>query len=275
MKTLTKLAVLAVTAGLLSGCASGPSHKTTDYLLCATAGAIVGGAIGAAADDSSGAEVGVPAGAAVAALLCPTRHEPAAPVCAEEPPTGATLDANGCAFDSDNDGVFDGIDQCPDTPNGVEVNAYGCPLDTDQDGVLDYKDECPATALGTEVNEVGCPMPGEKILSLTGVNFEFNSAALTPEAEGRLDKAAKMIKDAASSVEIRVEGHTDNVGDAQYNKELSEKRAKVVAAYLVVTHGVDDEKLIAVGMGESQPVASNETAEGRAQNRRVDFIVSQ
>ncbi len=277
MKTLTKLAALAVTAGLLSGCASGPSHKTSDYLLCATAGAVVGGLITGVIDDTDSDKVGIGAatGAAVATLLCPTNHEPAAPVCAEEPPAGATLDAKGCAFDSDNDGVVDGIDQCPDTPNGVEVNAYGCPLDTDQDGVLDYKDECPATPLGTEVNEVGCPLPGEKILSLTGVNFEFNSAALTPAAEGRLDEAAEMLKNTSSVVEVRVEGHTDSVGSEQYNQELSEKRAKVVAAYLVVTHGVDDEKLIAVGMGESQPVASNETAEGRAQNRRVDFIVHQ
>ncbi len=276
MKLFTKLTAVALAAGLLSGCASGPDHRVSDYLLCATAGGIVGGLVTGVIDDTDSDKVGIgiAAGAAVATLLCPTVHEPAAPVCAEEPPVGATLDANGCAFDSDNDGVVDGLDHCPDTPAGVEVNAHGCPLDTDQDGVLDYKDLCPGTPIGTEVDADGCPKPGEKILSLNGVHFELNKAVLTPHAEGVLDHAVELLKHTDNVLEVRVEGHTDSTGTEQYNQHLSQKRAEAVVHYLV-SQGINGDHLIAVGMGENHPIATNATAEGRALNRRVDFVVSQ
>lgn len=277
MKTLTRLAAVAVAGAFLSGCAAQPSHKVSDYLLCATAGGIVGGLIGGAVGDgdSDSAGMGIAAGAAVATLLCPTTHEPAAPVCEMEAPEGALLDAQGCAFDSDNDGVVDGIDQCPGTPAGVEVDAQGCPLDSDQDGVADYKDQCPATPLGTEVNEDGCPLPGEKILSLTGVNFATNEAVLTPHAEGILDTAAEALKGATNVIEVRVEGHTDSTGSEEYNHHLSQLRAEAVVHYLVTECGLNKDHLVPVGMGEGHPIASNDTKEGRAMNRRVDFIVSQ
>jgi hypothetical protein len=107
MKLFTKFTAVVLAAGLLSGCASGPDHRVSDYLLCATAGGIVGGLVTGVIDDTDSDKVGmgIAAGAAVATLLCPV-DEPAAPMCSEEPPAGATLDANGCAFDSDNDGCY-------------------------------------------------------------------------------------------------------------------------------------------------------------------------
>ncbi len=277
MKISMKLTAVALAAGLLAGCA-GPNKQADDnYLLCAIAGGLVGGGLAAAAADTSGAAIGGAAvGAALSLLLCPTEEaapvEAAAPVCAEVPPAGALLDAQGCAFDSDSDGVVDGIDMCANTPIGVTVDRVGCPLDTDKDGVADFEDMCPGTPLGTIVDKTGCPLAGEKILSLTGVNFAFDKAVLTTEAEGVLEEAVDLLKTTDSVIEVRVEGHTDSIGTEAYNKTLSQERAEAVVAYLV-SRGVKSHSLMAVGMGETSPLANNDTKAGRAANRRVDFVV--
>ena len=275
MKISVKLTAVMLALGLMSGCATN-NHKVSDYLICGTAGAIAGGLIAGAMNESDSEDVGVgiAAGAAVATLLCPTTHAPEAPVCPMEAPEGALLDANGCAFDSDNDGVVDGVDHCPGTPAGVQVDAHGCPLDSDGDGVVDYRDECPGTPAGTAVNEKGCPLAGETILSLTGVNFATDKATLTPHAMGQLDRAVALLTETTSVVGVRVEGHTDSRGTEQYNQQLSQKRAEAVVHYLV-SNGINPEKLHAIGMGENHPIASNANDAGRAQNRRVDFVVSQ
>jgi len=275
MKISVKLTAAMLALGLMSGCATN-NHKVSDYLVCATAGAIAGGLIAGAINEAESDDVGmgIAAGAAVATLLCPTEHAPAAPVCAEVAPEGALLDANGCAFDSDNDGVVDGIDQCPGTPAGVQVDAQGCPLDSDGDGVVDYLDECPGTPAGTVVDEKGCPLAGATILSLTGVNFATNKADLTPHAMAQLDQAVELLTQTTNVVGVRVEGHTDSRGAEEYNHHLSQKRAEAVVHYLA-SRGINAEHLHAVGMGEGHPIAGNDTAEGRAQNRRVDFVVSQ
>lgn len=276
MKISTKLVAALLALGVLSGCST-TKHDNTHRLLCATAGGIAGGLIaGAAGGDSEDAGIGIAAGAAVATLLCPASHEHPEHNCPMEAPEGALLDANGCAFDSDNDGVVDGIDQCPGTPAGVQVDAQGCPLDSDGDGVIDHHDECPNTPAGTTVDSKGCALvAGDTIVSLTGVNFETNSAVLTAHAKSQLDNAINTLADAASVVGVRVEGHTDSRGSEAYNQQLSLKRAESVIHYLVSHGGLDVSKFTAVGMGETSPVASNATAEGRAQNRRVDFVVSQ
>jgi OOP family OmpA-OmpF porin len=279
MKISMKLTAVALAAGLLAGCA-GPNQRANDnYLLCAIAGGLVGGGLAAATADTSGAAIGGAAvGAALSLLLCPTEEaeaapmEAAAPVCAEVPPAGALLDAQGCAFDSDSDGVVDGIDMCANTPIGVTVDRVGCPLDTDKDGVADFEDMCPGTPLGTIVDKTGCPLAGEKILSLTGVNFAFDKAVLTADAEEVLEEAVTLLKNTDSVIEVRVEGHTDSIGSDTYNKALSQKRAEAVVAYLV-SRGLKSHSLMAVGMGETAPVASNDTDAGRAANRRVDFVV--
>ncbi|EMR13152.1 outer membrane protein A precursor [Methylophaga lonarensis MPL] len=282
MNLFTKMTAAVLSLGLLAGCA-GPNQRSSDnYLLCSAAGALVGGAAGAATSSSSGqaAAGGAIVGGMLALLLCPNDKVEAAPVveeapvvCEIEPVPGALLDARGCAMDSDGDGVVDGIDQCPGTPAGVQVDSVGCPLDSDGDGVPDYRDLCPGTPQGMMVDKDGCPIKDTVLLSLTGVTFEFDSAKLTPAAERTLGQAVTALRDTDERVEVRVEGHTDSVGSADYNLRLSQQRAESVVDYLV-SQGITRHRLIPVGMGEGYPVADNTTAEGRALNRRVEFIVN-
>ena len=274
-----KITIGLFIASMLSGCANMNTHKVSHYVLCASAGAIAGGLIGGAVDDedSDGVAVGAAGGAAIATLLCPAEHEHKEMVCAEPAPTGATLDANGCAFDSDNDGVVDGIDQCPGTLAGVNVNAMGCPADDDKDGVDNSRDNCPNTPMGTAVDNEGCalPMP-KKVISLKGVTFKTNSDILTTSAKVQLDEAIVTLKEEATNIDtLRVEGHTDNTGNADYNQQLSQRRAEAVVNYLIQAGAFSQAQLLAIGMGQTKPIASNASAEGRAQNRRVDLLINQ
>ena len=162
---------------------------------------------------------------------------------------------------------------CADTPEGVKVDRVGCALDSDKDAVADYKDMCPSTPLGTIVDPTGCPIPGQNILSLSGINFAFDKAVLTADAKDVLMSGVNTVRALDSVVEVRVEGHTDSQGSAEYNAKLSQQRAEAVVAYLV-DQGVDGSRLIPLGMGEIHPVANNDTEAGRAANRRVDFVIS-
>jgi OOP family OmpA-OmpF porin len=281
MNITVKLTAALLTIGLLAGCAGPNQRAYQDYTLCSALGGAVGGAaVGAAASGGSGAVGGAAVGAMLALLLCPTDEAQAEEVaavektmCEHEPVPGALLDANGCAMDSDNDGVVDGIDMCANTPAGVTVDDVGCPIDSDRDGVADYKDLCPNTPEGVIVDEDGCPIAGQTILSLTGVNFEFDKSTLTSEAQDTLDEAVEALLNTDEVVEVRVEGHTDSIGSEEYNKQLSQERAQSVVDYLV-SNGVNGNNLIPVGMGETSPVANNSTDAGRALNRRVDFVVN-
>lgn len=190
--------------------------------------------------------------------------------------------------DSDGDGVLDGTDQCPNTPRGAVVDRVGCETDEDRDGVVDRLDQCPNTPPGTEVDTQGCPVvkcrapfPGESVgedgcpsgdvVVLRGVNFEFNEARLTPNARVILDGVADTLL-AQGGIEVEIGGHTDALGSDSYNQKLSDQRARAVAQYLA-SRGVDDARLSAVGYGEAQPIASNETEEGRELNRRVELRI--
>jgi len=166
--------------------------------------------------------------------------------------------------DSDGDGVIDANDRCPGTPAGAKVDAVGCELDSDGDGVVDSKDQCPGTPAGRKVDAVGC----ETEITLQGVTFETNSAVLTAQDKLLLDSAAQAILSRpAYSVEVR--GHTDDRGSNAYNQKLSERRAASVREYLI-SKGIPEGRFSGVkGFGEEQPIASNDTDEGRAQNRRV------
>lgn len=273
-----KLTAVLLTLGVLAGCAGQDKRTADTYLLCSTAGAVVGGSAVGAVSSGVGAVGGAVVGAQLATMLCQPGEEPAepaqeAPVCEETPPAGALLDENGCAFDSDNDGVVDGVDLCRNTPEGVAVDNVGCPLQSDGDAVADYEDLCPNTPKGAIVDQDGCPIGGETLLSLTGVNFEFDKSVLTVEAQNTLDEAVELLRDTDEMIEVRVEGHTDSIGSEQYNMQLSQERAEAVVEYLS-ENGVNDTLLKAVGMGEGFPVASNDTKQGRAENRRVDFVVN-
>ncbi|HUO96660.1 MAG TPA: OmpA family protein [Steroidobacteraceae bacterium] len=166
--------------------------------------------------------------------------------------------------DSDGDGVPDRLDKCPNTPRGVKVDSDGCPLDADHDGVPDYLDKCPGTPPGMKVDANGCEV---EAIVLKGVNFDYNSAKLTPASDRILDEVVALIKLRPGATAV-IGGHTDGRGKAAYNQRLSEQRASAVRDYLVA-HGIDAKALTAKGYGKTQPIASNDTEEGRAQNRRV------
>ncbi len=180
--------------------------------------------------------------------------------------SGVKVDAKGCELDSDGDGVVDSKDKCPNTPAGAKVDAGGCELDSDGDGVVDSKDACPDTLAGATVNSKGCALG----IVLQNVQFKLNSGELTAESQATLDKVAASLKARSDITSVIVIGHTDASGAASYNQSLSEKRAKAVADYLV-SQGVDGGVLSSKGMGESSPIADNDTTEGRAQNRRVEL----
>ena len=177
--------------------------------------------------------------------------------------------------DSDGDGVGDSKDDCPNTPKGAFVDAHGCPHDSDGDGVWDGIDECPNTPRGVAVDSKGCPTkrvlfePNRRKLILEGVNFEFDSAKLTSDSYAVLDRVVLALQD-WPSIRVEVGGHTDSVASDEYNRELSDHRAKVVRDYLI-SRGSDRSRLEAKGYGESEPITTNDTEAGRAKNRRVEL----
>jgi OOP family OmpA-OmpF porin len=194
----------------------------------------------------------------------------------KDTPAGDKVDAKGCSLpkDADGDGVNDDVDACKDTPAGDKVDAKGCslPKDSDGDGVNDDKDRCANTPAGVKVDEDGCQVLFEatkKTLILEGVNFQTGKADLTPESQTILDAVASSLV-ANEEIKVQVGGHTDNTGSAAVNKRLSAARAEAVRQYLI-SKGVSADRLTAAGFGPSKPVASNKTAAGRAQNRRVEL----
>jgi len=180
--------------------------------------------------------------------------------------------------DTDGDGVPDNIDLCPGTPAGTQVDARGCPLppppppkDSDGDGVYDNLDACPNTPVGMKVDDRGCAIREAKIV-LHDINFEFDSARLTAGSRAELDKIVQGLK-GQPSMGLIIEGHTDATGPDAYNLKLSKQRAAAAKDYLV-SQGIEASRLSSEGYGESKPIASNKTKEGRAQNRRVEFKVT-
>jgi len=172
--------------------------------------------------------------------------------------------------DSDGDGVTDSKDKCPNTPVGRKVDAQGCELDGDGDGIVDAQDKCAAVYAKTAD---GCPPPAaaepDKLV-LEGVNFDNDEAVLRLDAYAILDRVVTSLK-SWGEVKVEIAGHTDSVGSDEDNIALSQRRAETVRTYLI-GKGIAADRLIAKGYGEAQPVADNETAEGRFQNRRVELV---
>ncbi|MCK4728995.1 MAG: OmpA family protein [Desulfobacterales bacterium] len=177
-------------------------------------------------------------------------------------PKGAKVDRFGCPVDTDGDGVYDYLDQCPNTPKTVKVNRQGCPLDTDGDGVYDYLDQCPSTPHGAKVNDKGCWV-------LERVQFDTGKWDIKPRAYAALDEVVAVLE-RNPTLYVEIEGHTDSVGAEAYNQKLSENRAKAVMEHLV-KKGIQPERLSSAGYAFSRPIASNDTQEGRARNRRVEL----
>ncbi|WP_228462060.1 OmpA family protein [Alloalcanivorax profundimaris] len=154
-----------------------------------------------------------------------------------------------------------------------EVQAPSKPMiDSDGDGVPDDRDQCPNTLEGGQVDAKGCLIVNQTV-TLSNINFEFDSARLTTSSESTLDRIAESLK-AQTDFRVEVAGHTDSVGNADYNEELSRQRAESVRQYLL-DRGVAADRVSARGYGELDPIASNETESGRAMNRRVEFRVTE
>ena len=177
---------------------------------------------------------------------------------------------NGCP-DSDGDGIFDNEDDCPNQ-KGL-ANFGGCP-DSDKDGIIDRVDNCPNEA-GPKSNR-GCPEVVKEVqeavtLAANNIQFENNSSQIKTISYKDLDNLASILQQ-YSEYNVSIGGHTDSVGNENYNKNLSEKRAKACLDYLV-KKGISASRMTSAGYGESQPIADNSTNEGRVLNRRVEFIL--
>lgn len=157
-------------------------------------------------------------------------------------------------------------------------------LDSDHDGVNDCDDKCPDTPAGTIVGPDGCPQ--KVVIDLRGVNFKFDRPKVgehkieptlqvpTADSVAILDQAIDALN-RYPEIKVELDGHTDSVGADAYNQKLSERRAQIVADYLTA-HGIDSSRITAVkGFGETQPIDTNATKEGRARNRRTELKVEQ
>lgn len=188
------------------------------------------------------------------------------------PKVAGLKELQGCPdSDDDKDGVLNLQDKCPNTPVGVEVDKDGCPIDTDGDGIADYLDKCPNEAGPAKTQ--GCPVQDQLNEFAKQIYFNFDKATLKTESFIVLDKVVELIKPHSDQdFKIIVKGHTDSKGNDAYNQKLSERRAASVRDYLV-KKGIDASKIRSIGYGETQPIATNDTAEGRAQNRRTEIVV--
>jgi outer membrane protein OmpA-like peptidoglycan-associated protein len=185
------------------------------------------------------------------------------------PDTAGLAKYGGCPVpDTDKDGINDEEDKCINEP-GV-ARYQGCPIpDKDADGVSDEEDRCPDIP-GVRENK-GCP---KIAFNAKNVQFVTGKATLTNAAEKELDKGADILLTTYPNIRITIEGHTDDTGTPAFNQTLSQKRAEAVKAYLV-KKGVSAERMQAKGFGQDIPIADNKTSQGRAENRRVEFRVSQ
>ena len=176
----------------------------------------------------------------------------------------------GCP-DLDNDGVSDAIDKCPNVSGSAEHS--GCP-DSDNDGVYDDIDQC-LNIPGSPLNN-GCPIIDDKVKqlfqkALQGIRFETGKAVIKPVSYPILDAIVKVMSD-HPDYKLNISGHTDNVGDDAMNMTLSKDRAASVSNYLI-TKGVSPMRVSSAGYGESKPVDTNDSENGRTRNRRVEFQV--
>lgn len=207
--------------------------QKTDWPKCAAVGGVGGAALGAI-ESSSWAGWGALLGGGLAAGYCWSHGD----------------------GDEDGDGVPDSRDKCPGTPPGTVVDANGCP---------------PAAPVVEQVEEV--VVVKEETIVVRDLLFAFDSAKLDPADKAKLDTIVARLRNEAPSARLSVTGHTDSVGSDAYNLKLSEKRAQSVADYLVAS-GIPANSVQSVGgAGESEPVADNKTAEGRALNRRVEIVI--
>ncbi|MDD0967317.1 MULTISPECIES: OmpA family protein [Pseudomonas] len=239
MSVLTRSVLPVLLLGsLLTGCATHSDGTAPlnqrTWPICSLIGGLVGGGLGAL-ESGGWAGGGAALGILTGGLICYAQDG-----------------------DEDDDGVFDRRDRCPDTPANTPVDHRGCPLP-----------QYPATEKPAE------PAPQTEVITLNdagNVLFDFDKSDLKPAAKSQLDTLMDKLRN-ADVVSIKVIGHTDSKGSDAYNQALSERRASSVAEYLL-SQGLAPSKLTSEGRGESEPVADNNTDEGRAQNRRVELHIN-
>lgn len=190
------------------------------------------------------------------------------------------FDDDGCPDpDNDGDSILDADDKCidePEDPDGYE-DQDGCPdKDNDSDEVMDVDDDCPNEK--GDPAEKGCPKKYEGVVITEThiqinqvIHFAYNKAKILKDSFPILATVAQVLQD-RPEITLSIEGHTDSRGNDNYNKKLSTKRAKAVMDHLVKVGKIGRDRLTSRGFGEEKPVDTNLTDEGRAANRRVEFV---
>jgi OOP family OmpA-OmpF porin len=184
--------------------------------------------------------------------------------------------AHGCP-DSDSDGLADHVDECTHEPGSAV--SFGCP-DRDADGVPDYRDGCPdqqTSLLLDPKRSDGCPalafVSPDSIELTRLVQFDFSTSVVRGESYDMLMDVARVMKANPDILKVQITGHADDVGDGEYNRGLSVRRAAAVKRFLIREGGVESHRLVVRGYGESLPMDTNRTDAGRTQNRRVEIII--
>jgi len=206
------------------------------------------------------------------------------------------VDAKGCAKDSDNDGVKDTQDKCPNSSSGATVNSDGCPIDSDKDGIYDHLDKCPNTPEGMEVDSKGCSckdydddndgvdnctdkcpnsqaneivdQKGCEVIFTIRINFPSDSAVIDDTYMSKIKELSNFLI-IYPTYKALIEAHTDSKGSEEYNQKLSEKRAKALYEKLLELE-IDESRIAYKGLGETNPIATNDTEDGMALNRRIE-----
>lgn len=181
------------------------------------------------------------------------------------------VDIHGCPVDADFDGVPDFVDQCPNNKIGSAVDSAGCPIDSDHDSVPDGLDDCPGTLPGIPVDQHGCLdmiMFSEPMV--LNVDYSPGSFEIDQRTKDRIEKLARVLL-LVPNVRLDINSYTDDIGSDVANIKLSEKRANRIRDFLVA-NGVTTDRIKPYGRGKTSPVASNQTTDGRARNRRIEIL---
>ena len=189
---------------------------------------------------------------------------------------------NGCPPDTDGDGIYDSEDACVNEPGprSDDPAKNGCPLpkDSDGDGILDEVDACPKVpgVANADPAKHGCPkaqIVGKAIKIMERVEFDTGKSTIRAESNPILTAVLDILKAHPEIELLNVEGHTDNAGAKLYNLNLSKARAAAVVSWLTAK-GIDKKRLASAGFGDTKPIDTNDTVEGRQNNRRVEFHIA-
>jgi OOP family OmpA-OmpF porin len=189
---------------------------------------------------------------------------------------GTQVDAKGCDIDEDKDGVLNSLDLCPNTPAGTKVNSDGCAIGADQDGdgVADADDKCANTPMSDKVDAVGCSVFMEEEVSQNlRINFGNNSSIISNPNNPDFQTFADFMNRYPNTDTV-IEGHSSAPGNDDYNMMLSQKRADAVRKLLITKYSIDAARIKAVGYGETQLLDTADTKQAHALNRRITAKVT-